>query len=225
VKAAIISDVHSNLVALDAILASIDCDKVDLIISAGDLVGYGPYPNEVISRIKGKDVLGIRGNHDLAVLENSVHGMNPMAAEAVRWTTKFLSAESADYLTSLPPRRIFDLDEIKAGLFHGSPRNDDEYVYEADASPDLMEMCGCGLVISGHTHIPYLKRMEQGLMINPGSVGQPRDNDPRASYALFDTQGSRAEIRRVEYDVEKVVLAAKEAGLPRFLGERLLYGF
>jgi putative phosphoesterase len=225
VKAAIVSDIHSNLVALDAVLASVEQERVDIVISAGDVVGYGPFPNEVVARFREKDILGIQGNHDKAVLENSVHGMNPAAAEAVRWTARIISAESADYLASLPPRRIFDLDDRKTGLFHGSPRDDDEYVYEADASPDLMEMCGCELLISGHTHIPYVKQMEQGLMLNPGAVGQPRDNDPRAAYALYDTQSGGAEVRRVEYDIEKVVLAVKEAGLPRFLGERLLYGF
>jgi putative phosphoesterase len=225
VKAALISDIHSNLIALDAVLESIGRGDVDIIISAGDVVGYGPYPNEVVARLKDQDVLGIRGNHDLAVLKNSVRGMNPVAAEAIRWTARIINAESADYLAALPPSRIFELDAWKTGLFHGSPRHDDEYVYEADATPDLMEICGCQLLISGHTHIPYLKRMEQGLMINPGSVGQPRDDDPRAAYVLFDTQECRAEILRIEYDVERVAQAIKEAGLPRFLGERLTYGF
>jgi putative phosphoesterase len=225
VKVALISDVHSNIIALDAVLADIDSIGVEQIVSAGDIVGYYPYPNETIERFGSRNIHSILGNHDRAVIRINPVGMNKMAAEAVLWTSKHVSADGVDYLRNLKARMHVKLGSHLAGIYHGSPRDDDEYLYEIDAGPELLEMCDCDLLVVGHTHIPFIKKFDSGTIINSGSVGQPRDGDKRASYVLFDDDADDFQIRRVEYDIEAVEKKVQTAGLPPFLGERLRQGF
>jgi len=225
VKVALISDVHSNLVALDAVLADIDAIGVEQIVSAGDIVGYYPYPNETIERFRSRNIRSILGNHDRAVIRINPVGMNKMAAEAVLWTSKHVSADGVDYLRDLKARMQVRMGPHLAGIYHGSPRDDDEYLYEVDAGPELLEMCECDLLVVGHTHIPFIKTLGSGTIVNSGSVGQPRDGDRRASYVLYDGDSEVFQIRRVEYEVEVVDEAVQRVGLPRFLGERLRHGF
>jgi len=224
VKVALISDVHSNLVALDAVMADIDNSGVEQIVSAGDIVGYYPYPNETIERFRSRNIQSILGNHDRAVIRINPVGMNKMAADAVLWTAKHVSADGVDYLRDLKARMHMKLGSHFAGIYHGSPRDDDEYLYEIDAGPELLEMCECNLLVVGHTHIPFIKKFGSGTIVNSGSVGQPRDGDKRASYVLFD-DADDFQIRRVEYDVEEVEKKVQSVGLPPFLGERLRHGF
>lgn len=148
-----------------------------------------------------------------------------MAADAVLWTSKRVSADGVDYLKNLKARMQLRLGHHAAGIFHGSPRDDDEYLYEVDAGPELLEMCECDLLVVGHTHIPFIKKFSKGTIVNSGSVGQPRDGDKRASYVLHDDETDDFQIRRVEYDVEVVGEEVQKAGLPPFLGERLRHGF
>ena len=224
-KVALISDVHSNLIALDAVLADIDSIGVEQIVSAGDIVGYYPYPNETIERFRSRNIQSILGNHDRAVIRINPVGMNKMAAEAVLWTSKHVSADGVDYLRNLKARMHMKLGSRPVGIYHGSPRDDDEYLYEIDAGPELLEMCDCNLLVVGHTHIPFIKKFGSGTIVNSGSVGQPRDGEKRASYVLFDDDANDFQIRRVEYDVEAVEKKVQSAGLPPFLGERLRHGF
>ena len=225
VKVALISDVHSNLVALDAVLADIDAIGVEQIVSAGDIVGYYPYPNETIERFRSRNIRSILGNHDRAVIRINPVGMNKMAAEAVLWTSKHVSADGVDYLRDLKARMQVRMGPHLAGIYHGSPRDDDEYLYEVDAGPELLEMCECDLLVVGHTHIPFIKTLGSGTIVNSGSVGQPRDGDRRASYVLYDGDSEVFQIRRVEYEVEVVDQEVQRVGLPKFLGERLRHGF
>jgi predicted phosphodiesterase len=109
-------------------------------------------------------------------------------------------------------------------MFHGSPRNDDEYVFEEDANAELLQLAKAQVVISGHTHVPYVKRLPEGVLVNPGSVGQPRDGDPRASYIIFEERERDFVLRRLEYHVEEAANAVISAGLPDYLGARLLSG-
>lgn len=224
-KIALISDVHSNIIALDAVLADIDSVGAGLILNAGDIVGYNPYPNETIERFKSRNIQSILGNHDRAVIRFNPVGMNKMAAEAVLWTSKNIAAEGVDYLKDLKSRSFMTIGTHLCGIYHGSPRDDDEYLYEVDAGRELLEMCECNILIVGHTHMPFIKRFDNGMIINSGSVGQPRDGDPRANYVLFDSDTGDLEIRRVSYDVDIVEKKVQSVGLPSFLGERLRHGF
>lgn len=222
---AVISDVHANLIALRAVLEEIETLDAEGIISAGDVVGYYPFPNETVEVFRRKGIVSIKGNHDRAVERFSTRGMNRLAAEAVRWTCEHITAANVDYLKNLRSRMRLDLDGLQASVFHGSPRDDDEYLFEVDAGPELLEMAGSSLVITGHTHIPFIRKFESGMIFNPGAVGQPRDGDSRASYALLDSKTGNVTIRRVEFDIRAVQAKVQEVGLPPFLGERLEYGF
>ncbi len=221
---AIISDIHSNIHALNEVLRDVDRQGADVIICAGDLVGYCPFPNEVIGEMRRRGAICIAGNHDRACVNLDTFNMNPLAANAIFWTAKHISQESMDFLRKLRPQVTLNLGGIATSMFHGSPRMDDEYVFEEDANAELLQLAKAQIVISGHTHVPYIKHLTEGILVNPGSVGQPRDGDPRASYLVFDEQGEEFEIRRIDYPKEEAARAVVEAGLPDFLGERLLSG-
>lgn len=221
---AIISDVHANMHALRSVLEDIDGQGADVILSAGDLVGYCPYPNEVIGMLRDRDAICIAGNHDRAVVNLDPTGMNPLAKNAIYWTAQRITDESMNFLRKLKPRASLNLAGVPAVMFHGSVRMDDEYVFEEDANADLLELARAQLVISGHTHVPYVKKLPEGTLVNPGSVGQPRDGDWRASYLLYDERELEFALRRVEYPVQEAAKAVTAAGLPDFLGARLLSG-
>ena len=221
---AIISDIHSNIHALDMVLQDIDDQGADVIICAGDLVGYCPFPNEVIDALKDRRAICISGNHDRACANLDTFNMNPLAAKAIFWSVKNITEEGMGYLRRLMPSARLNLGGIAAAMFHGSPRMDDEYVFEEDADAGLLQIAKAEIMISGHTHVPYVKKLPQGILVNPGSVGQPRDGDPRASYLLFDERGQEFALRRIEYPTKEAASAVRSAGLPEFLGERLLSG-
>lgn len=221
VKMAVISDIHSNLPALEAVLEEV---KGMRIFCLGDLVGYNPFPSEVIELLVKRDIPSIMGNHDNAVLTGDTSWLNPVAASAIEWTIDALTEENMEYLKGLP---IFHEDEFYA--VHGSPREPlEEYVYP-DYPADVLESFfvytkrrAIGL---GHTHVPFKTSFGEKLIFNPGSVGQPRDLDPRAAYAIFDSDNNEVEINRVSYDIEIVSNAIKKAGLPKILAERLPLGW
>lgn len=223
-KVAVLSDVHSNLHALQAVLADVETRGLTDILCPGDVVGYGAFPNETVGIMRQRCRMAICGNHDQAVIRINTAGMNPMAAAAIHWTAKSISAEAVDYLRSLKAHEVVAIDGMKVELYHGSPRDDEEYVYEVDASADLLEASGAEILVMGHTHVPFVKRLEKGLIANAGSVGQPRDNDPRAAYLILDSTELSATIVRVEYDTKAAAQAIMDVGLPTFLGSRLLSG-
>ncbi len=220
---AFISDVHANLIALEAVLNEIDSLDIDKISCAGDVVGYYSFPNETVDLFRSRRIASIAGNHDRSALSNDTTWMNSLAAEAVTWTHDHLSPNSKDFLTSLNKNLILEAPE-RIGIYHGSPVDQDEYVYEEAALPYLLEVCNCHLLVLGHTHVPFVRRFEAGTILNPGSVGQPRDGDPRASFATIDTDSEEITIHRVGYNIEEVVRKTIEAGLPESLGERLRFG-
>jgi diadenosine tetraphosphatase ApaH/serine/threonine PP2A family protein phosphatase len=220
-EVAVLADIHANLPALEVVLEEIEGL---FLYCGGDLVGYNPYPNEVIERIRGLGAVSILGNHDHAVVTGDTSWFNPVAAEAIDWTRREIAPPNLAYLESLSP-------VYEDGLYmaHGSPRNPlEEYVYE-DAPEyslrDLLTHTERDVIVLGHTHVPFFRYLEGRLLFNPGSVGQPRDGDPRASYALLDTERKRVQIRRVPYDVEAVAEAILHAGLPEKLATRLFYGW
>ncbi len=223
-RIALLADVHGNLPALEAVLKDVDALEADQIWVAGDLVGYNPWPNEVVKLLKDRKVRAIRGNHDRAAISGDTSWFNEFAAAAIRWTRIVLTPASVGYLKTLDDRWRVPLAEGVAAMFHGSPRNDDEYVLPWAVDETLVRMARANFVVLGHTHIPMAFTTRYGVLVNPGSVGQPRDRDPRAAWALLDTYTRGVLPRRVPYDIGAVVSEIHKAGLPAELAQRLAWG-
>lgn len=237
---ALFSDVHANEPALEAVLAAIESERPDRILCLGDLVGYGANPREVIDRVRDLGCETVVGNHDLAAVGRlDASCFNMYAREAVRWTAEQLRAEDREYLLSLP--LVADAGPIAA--VHGTRDDPEEFFYlqSTEHASELLEDQPLFLGACGHTHVPLtflrvgdevlatfaknvdLRRCSRAL-VNVGSVGQPRDEDPRACFVLFDDDRRSLEIRRVEYDVESATRRIREAGLPQLLADRLWHG-
>lgn len=225
----VISDVHSNLEALLDVLR--DAGGFDLAICAGDIVGYGPNPSECLRKLKELGLHSVMGNHDYAIVTGDSSGFNPYAAEAIRINRLLLGADDVIGLRGLPMGLDLHLEGVRVKVYHGSPSDPiNEYIFQEEAeavAEDYLESLDAGLIILGHTHIPYVIETGNGLLINPGSVGQPRDGDPRASYMLLEIEGSsvRVDHRRVEYDVDSVASKMRRVGLPEVLAARLYGGW
>jgi len=238
----VLADVHSNLEALDAVLQDAAAQRggFDDVWVVGDIVGYGPFPSECISRLKEVNALCVAGNHDLgAVGRLDFAWFNQEAAEACRWTAEHVSSEERDYLAGLPESRTFGT----VLLVHGSPRDPvREYVTSVRIANALSTHCKATLCLVGHTHCPAAFGMDapvthptcdgaevdlrsQRLLVNPGAVGQPRDGDARAAYAVLDENALTFEYHRVEYDVAATSSAMLRAGLPQALAMRLHCGY
>ena len=236
----IVSDIHSNLPALEAVLDHMG--PVDRLLCLGDFVGYGPWPNECVDLLREHGVVSIAGNHDLAAVGTlSTEDFNPDAAYAAEWTADQLRPDVRLYLESLNP--LGESDGIT--LAHGSPREPIwEYLLSVEIATESFRRFATSLCLVGHSHIPCLfiqhtandiagAYVDAGTRLvlngerfiaNPGSVGQPRDRDPRASYAIFQPDESALEWRRVEYDIAAVQHRILEVGLPRYLADRLSRG-
>ncbi len=205
-------------------MSAVEESGAERVIHAGDVVGYNPFPNEVIRLLRQGGVQSIRGNHDRATVSGDTTWFNPYAARAVEWTRRRLTQASMEYLGSLPKELEVEVGGVRLKVVHGSPRDEDEYVFQHEATPHLLEEAGCDLLIMGHTHVPYVSRTPRGLIVNAGSVGQPRDGDPRAAWVLLNTSEPEAEVKRVSYDVTTVYEEIMRLGLPQMLAERLLVG-
>ena len=240
----IVSDIHGNLAALDAVLADVNLDTVDRIWCLGDVVGYGPCPEECISRVlEFSDYLCVAGNHDWAALGKlDLRSFNTDARIANTWTQSALTPVVREYLSGLPTW----LERDGFYMAHASPREPVwEYILDATLAYANFAHFSAAYCLVGHTHVPFVfeldeerKRceplapslsapMELGphrAIINPGSVGQPRDGDPRASYAILDTERMTWAFRRVAYSVEITQECMRAQGLPRRLIERLAAG-
>jgi putative phosphoesterase len=228
-KIVILSDIHSNLNALEAVVDKFP--KYDELVCLGDVVGYGPQPNEVIAKLQRlRPTIVLMGNHDCAVVTGDVEGFSSHASAAVEWTRREISGVSLHYLAALKPSARLEREGVTLALFHGSPRDPlSEYVFPGlpeRAYRSLVETAAANIVLLGHTHMPMLYRINGGVLANPGSVGQPRDGDYRASFALLTiSQGEVSfEVQRVEYDVSSVADRIIGSGLPSFLAERLYIG-
>jgi diadenosine tetraphosphatase ApaH/serine/threonine PP2A family protein phosphatase len=238
-RIAVLSDIHANLPALDAVLA--DAGQVDGIWHLGDVVGYGPDPDGVVGRLRDVGAVGVRGNHDAAAVGGSeIDWFNPDARRAMEWTRTAISSESVAWLQSQPVRRTLETCE----LVHGSPREPLwEYITSPAVARDNLDLLHQPIGLHGHTHVPVafvddggkvdlvaprsgasLRLDGRRALVNPGSVGQPRDGDPRAAWLLLDADTGHAQWRRVEYDVAGAGAAIRAARLPDSLAERLQYG-
>lgn len=241
-RIAVLSDIHSNLEALEAVLAEVRAEAAHVYV-CGDLVGYGADPEAVLERVSGLPLLGmVAGNHDLAAVGRFPVGwFNPLAAAAIRWTAERLTPEARETLRGLEPlERARD-----ALLVHGSvvaPAEEYLLPNDAPAAGRSFEREGFRLCFFGHTHVPTVfergdggrvvarwvegeprveLREDRRYLLNPGSVGQPRDGDPRAAFLLFDTEARTVEWRRVPYDVATAQRKILAAGLPAPLADRL----
>lgn len=220
---AFISDVHANLPALEAVMDDMASCGVRTVYCAGDILGYYTSPDETIELLKRRNVTCIAGNHDRAVLVGA-KGMNSIAAAAIEWTRGHMSPASFEFIKQIPNSLHRPIEGVMTAVHHGSPRHMSEYIFEEHVSGDLLEVAGARLLVLGHTHLPYLTTFANGMVVNPGSVGQPRDGDPRASYAILDSTEWSFEIVRVEYDIDRVMRAVTENGLPDMLAQRLPRG-
>ena len=217
-RVGVLSDLHANLPALNAVLE--DLPPVDALVCAGDVVGYNPWPAECVAFVRERGVPTVMGNHDRAVAAGSTFKFNSMASAGVEYANGQLTDEDLDWLGSLPETRWEFDDRVR--IVHGHPDDPDRYTYPADFDPSLLGTED--VLVLGHTHVQHAAVYAEGIVVNPGSVGQPRDGDPRAAYAVVDLDSLTVEERRVAYDVDAVRGAIEEAGLPTRLGTRLLEG-
>jgi diadenosine tetraphosphatase ApaH/serine/threonine PP2A family protein phosphatase len=239
-RVAVISDVHANYHALEAVLEGIDAAGVDAVWCLGDTVGYGPRPNDCCATVQRRAGLCLVGNHDLVALgELTVSDFNDEAAAAAVWTSQVLTQESRRFLESLKP--FAEVDGVD--LFHASARDPVwEYVLTEEAARATLALSDAPLVLVGHSHVALALTLEGedvhgGLaaadaevelkgrwLLNPGSVGQPRDGDPRAAWLLLDLERRFAAFHRVAYSIEETQSEMRERGLPRMLAARLERG-
>lgn len=216
----LISDVHGNMPALEAVLD--DMPEVDAYVNAGDVVGYNPYPSECVEAVRDRGIATVQGNHDRAVAGDTSFGFHSDAGRAVEWTQENVDDETLDWLGELPAERETVVSGVRVKIVHGAPGDPDRYTFPRDFSESLLE--GEDVLVLGHTHVQAKREYDEGVVVNPGSVGQPRDNDPRAAYALLDTETHEVELRRVEYPVSQVQDEIRRVGLPESLAERLAEG-
>jgi putative phosphoesterase len=216
----IMSDIHSNYVALQEVLREV---AYDLYVVAGDIIGYYTWPNEVVGALARLPVKAVRGNHDEAAITGDTSWFNDTAASALEWNRRYLSVETVQYLSQLPTTLEFEADGKKFFVCHGSPR-DPLYEYVYPDMVDSLELPDTDFLILGHTHIQFHRRLGNLDILNPGSVGQPRDGDPRLAYAVYDTKTGELALKRKSYDFHRVIDAIAEAGLADWLGERLMNG-
>jgi diadenosine tetraphosphatase ApaH/serine/threonine PP2A family protein phosphatase len=238
-RIALLSDIHSNLIALDAVLAA--AGSVDAIWQLGDVVGYGPDPDGVVARLQEVGAVGVRGNHDAAAVGGTeIEWFNPDARRAMEWTRTAISPATVAWLAALPERLTIE----GCDLVHGSPREPIwEYVTSVPVARANIALLTSPIGLNGHTHIPVAFIEDDGridvvgpghgseielrgrrALLNPGSVGQPRDGDPDASYAIIDPGAGRISWHRVAYDIGAVQSAMRSMGLPNGLSARLSMG-
>lgn len=227
-QAIIFSDIHANLPALQAVLADIDQRRLNMLYCLGDLVGYGTYPNEVIELIRTRNIPTIMGNYDEGIGNSSdecgcaykTAAEQALGKRSIAWSNEKTTKENKAYLRSLPSQIPLQLGALKVLLAHGSPRKINEYLYadRPDASLErILDQVDVDVLVVGHTHKPYHRVLPSGRhVINDGSVGKPKDGDPRAAYVILEAEDRdlRVEFVRVPYDVEQAATAIEASQMP-----------
>ena len=234
-RIAVITDIHGNLPALDAALAGIDAIGVDGIYCGGDLVGYGPYPNEVCALIDDRDIPTIYGNYDYAIARDlndcgcayvTPHDRE-LGQRSIDWTLAQTNARSKAFMGELPFDLRFDMGSQRVRLVHGSPRKVNEYLFEDKPESlynRLAASADCEVLIFGHTHKPWIRTYAGVQFVNCGSVGKPKDGDPRGALAILELVNGcvEASIQRVPYDAAGVARELEAVGLPGEFAEKLV---
>jgi putative phosphoesterase len=234
-RIAVITDIHANLPALEAALRRIDELGIETVYCGGDLVGYGPHPNEVCALIADRGIPTIYGNYDYAIARDrddcGCAYITPedreLGQRSVVWTLAHTDADAKEFMRGLPFDLWFDVGASSVHLVHGSPRKVNEYLFE-DKPASLYERLAAAedadVLLFGHTHKPWVREYGGVLFVNCGSVGKPKDGDPRGAFAVLDASSGSLEvtIERVAYDADAVAAEVKAAGLPGEFAERLL---
>ena len=235
-KIAVFSDIHSNFEALKSVLKDVESQRCDAVYCLGDLVGYGANPNEVIELVEDENISTVMGNYDDGVgYERGDCGCaytSPIEKEngqsSIDWTTQKTTDVNKAFLRSLHPKIELNIDNCKVLLVHGSPRRMNEYLYEDRPEKSIrriLESLDVDIVVCGHTHKPYHRFIGGVHVINDGSVGKPKDFDPRACYLILRLdENVNPQIRRVNYNVEEAARKIIEAGLPSAFAEALRTG-
>ena len=234
---AFISDIHANLPALEAAVADARKRGAGRIYCAGDITGYGPFPDQVCEFLQESQIDAITGNYDIKVLmvikkgAASVADLQRKKQKILLWTATHIKQRTQEYLAGLPEQLHIDLPGgLKLLLVHGTPLSNDDDIYSSITDRGLKAKMGdaqTDILVCGHTHIPFVKKVSEVLVVNCGSVGQPVDGDPRLSYAIVssdDDNPPRGRIVRVEYDIKKLVKALRETSLPKGLRKDLTLG-
>ena len=235
-RVAVITDIHANLPALEAVLEQIDALGIDEIYCGGDLVGYGPHPNEVCALIEERGIPTIYGNYDYAVgrdLEDCgcayvTQHDRELGQQSVAWTLAHTDRHSKGFMHGLPFDLRFELGGERVRLVHGSPRKVNEYLFEEKPARTFERIAAgadCDVLVFGHTHKPWIHSYGDVLFVNCGSVGKPKDGDPRAAFAVLEVEASgqvSASIERVGYDAPAVAREVAAAGLPGEYAEKLV---
>lgn len=244
-RALVVSDLHANAEALRVVFAKVRRKRFDSVFCLGDFVGYGAQPNQVLDAmrtLRGRKVY-IRGNHDrVAAGLDDANGFNQAAKAAALWTRDHLSAPNRRFLRDLTVGPVMHRDVL---LCHGSPYDEDEYVFNVHHAAQVLSLFPAPFILFGHTHLPAVFSIDKDFnvsgfavredatvrldpnkryLINPGSVGQPRDRNPHSSFIILDTEKRSVQFFRVEYDVAKTQASILKAGLPEILASRLTYG-
>lgn len=236
----IVADIHANLEAFEAVLKDIKRQKTDVIWCLGDIVGYGANPNECIEIIRANKIVSVMGNHEhVTSVVFKLDDYNPYAQDGISWTRSVLTKENRAYIANLPLKLMLE----NFTLIHGSPKHPFDYItssWEAEQAIPYLKTPFC---LVGHSHIPmvaifkdeskkirYVKNKDRIILsnsitfINPGSVGQPRDGNPQASYMIYDSKLNSVTNHRIEYDIATARQKILDVGLPEWLGDRLIKG-
>lgn len=228
----IISDIHGNLPALEAVLERLSALKVDRVCCLGDTVGYGPFPNECVALVRTQSHVVLKGNHDSGLTgETPIDDFNQYGVKAIRWTAKVITPDHMDYLKTLP----YAVAEEDVFFAHASPQKPENWTYILNfrTARENFAAFTTSVCFIGHTHVPVVigedgtvNKFEAGKrhIINVGSVGQPRDGNPDAAFGVYDTAEKFYQLVRVPYDIQRTAQAISEAGLPDFLAKRLFQG-
>lgn len=222
-KIAVISDIHGNVEALSTFLKDVDSENVDTIICLGDLVGYGPYPNEVISLIKEKHILCIKGNYDNSVVDNEYSYIRETALNifSLPWTVSELTEENRLFLKNLPSNIALNINGKKVLFVHGSPNKINEYLLkDSDNTLNIMNSINEDILFCAHTHLPDIKEFNNKLYINCGSIGKPKIGRPNITYCLFNIDaetGISAKIKEIPYDLKGLIKYMNDLDFPKEL--------
>jgi len=227
-RVAVLTDIHGNLPALQASLRAVEAIGVDAVFCGGDLVGYGPHPNQVCRLIEEQAIPTIYGNYDYAIARDRedcgcayvTQHDRQLGQRSVAWTLEHTDQHSKDFMRGVPFDLRFDLGKQRVRLVHGSPRKVNEYLFEdkpARTFERIAALSDCDVLVFGHTHKPWIHSYGGVLLVNCGSVGKPKDGDPRAAFAVLELEDAgrvKASMERVGYDAEAVAREVEAAGLP-----------
>lgn len=219
-KIAAISDIHGNIYSLLKVLEDIDEQKVDLVVCLGDLVGYGPHPNEVIALIKRREIPCLKGNYDASVVDGGFTFIrdNSVNSFALPWACEEVRASNKYYLSQLPTFLDYDINGVKIKFTHGSPNMINEYLFkDGKNTEDIMKNLKEDLLVCAHTHIPSYKKFDQKIFINVGSVGKPKIGRPNATYCLINIDENKnidVKFRELEYEFKRIVKDSKMLNFP-----------